>query len=294
MKIGFIGTGNLGAPICINFLKQGHAVMAHDRDPAALARVPGVVAAASPVEVATQADVVFACLPGPAEVEAAALGPNGVAQAARPGLVFVDLATNFPESVKRVAAALAAKTVGYLEAPVGNGVVGAREGRASVICGGERALFDRIEPLFRCFATTIHHVGPVGHASVVKAIDILVSGVNLAAACEGFLLGARAGIDPDMLYDVISTNSGASEQLRRRMKRKVLAGDFRAEGSTDLALKDIRVTLKLAEDTGTPIRYGRLLEEQFVAAIAKGWGGEDWCVLMKLLEDVTGDRVRSR
>ena len=78
------------------------------------------------------------------------------------------------------------------------------------------------------------------------------------------------------------------------MKRKVLAGDFRAEGSTDLALKDIRVTLKLAEDTGTPIRYGRLLEEQFVAAIAKGWGGEDWCVLMKLLEDVTGDRVRSR
>lgn len=294
MKIGFIGTGNLGAPICANLLKKGHEVVAHDRDPAALARVPGTSAAASPAGVASGADVVFACLPGPAEVEAVALGPRGIVEAARPGLVFVDLATNFPESVKRVAAGLAAKGVGMLEAPVGNGVVGAREGRASVICGGERELFLRIEPLLRCFATTIHHVGPVGNASIVKSIDILVSGVNLAAACEGFLLGARAGIDPDVLYDVISTNSGSSEQLKRRMKRKILAGDFGAEGSMDLALKDIRVTMKLAEDTGTPMRYGRLLEEQFVAAIAKGWGSEDWCVLMKLLEDVTGDRVRSR
>lgn len=294
MKIGFIGTGNLGAPICANFLKKGHEVVAHDRDPAALSRVPGVVAASSPAEVAAAAEVVFACLPGPAEVEAVALGARGVGESARAGLVFVDLATNFPASVKRVAAELAAKGIGMLEAPVGNGVVGAREGRASVICGGERALFDRAEPLFRCFATTIHHVGPVGNASIVKSIDILVSGVNLAAACEGFLLGARAGIDPDVLFDVISTNSGSSEQLKRRMKRKILAGDFKAEGSMDLALKDIRVTMKLAEDTGTPMRYGRLLEEQFVAAIAKGWGGEDWCVLMKLLEDVTGDRVRSR
>lgn len=294
MRIGFIGTGNLGAPICANFLKHGHEVTAHDRDAAALARVPGVVPAASAAEVAALADVVFACLPGPAEVEAVALGTDGVAASARPGLAFVDLTTNFPETVKRVATGLAAKGVGMLEAPVGNGVVGAREGRASVICGGDRELFQRIEPLFRCFATTIHHVGPVGNASIVKSIDILVSGVNLAAACEGFLLGARAGIDPDVLYDVISTNSGSSEQLRRRMKRKVLAGDFKAEGSMDLALKDIRVTMQLAEDTGTPMRYGRLLEEQFVAAIAKGWGGEDWCVLMKLLEDVTGDRVRSK
>lgn len=294
MRLGFIGTGNLGAPICANLIRHGHEVLAHDRDPAAVERVPGAARAGSPAEVAAQAEVVFACLPGPAEVQAAALGASGVACAAREDLVFVDLTTNFPEAVKRVAAALEAKGIAMLEAPVGNGVVGAREGRASVICGGDVALFRRIEPLFRCFATTIHHVGPIGSASIVKSIDILISGINLAAACEGFLLGARAGIDPDVLFDVVSTNSGSSEQLKRRMQRKILAGDFKAEGSMDLALKDLRVSMELAERTGTPLRYGSLLYEQFTAAIAKGWGSEDWCVLMRLLEDVTGDRVRSR
>jgi len=294
MKIGFIGTGNIGAPICANFIRKGHAVLAYDRDPAALGRVEGAARAASAAEVAAATEVVFACLPGPAEVESVALGAGGIAEGAHEGLVFVDLATNFPQAVKRIAEGLAAKGVAMLEAPVGNGVVGAREGRASVICGGERVLFERVEPLFRCFATTIHHVGPLGHASIVKSIDILISGINLAAACEGFLLGARAGIDPDVLFDVVSTNSGSSEQLKRRMKRKILAGDFKAEGSMDLALKDLRVTMELADRTGTPMRYGSLLYEQFTAAIAKGWGSEDWCVLMRLLEDVTGDRVRSR
>lgn len=294
MRLGFIGTGNLGAPICANLIRHGHEVFAHDRESAALERVPGAVRAGSPAEVAARSEVVFACVPGPAEVQAVALGEDGVASAARDGLVFVDLTTNFPEAVKRVAAALEAKGIAMLEAPVGNGVVGAREGRSSVICGGDAALFRRIEPLLRCFATTLHHVGPLGNASIVKAIDILISGINLAAACEGFLLGARAGIDPDVLFEVVSTNSGASEQLKRRMKRKILAGDFKAEGSMDLALKDLRVTMELADRTGTPMRYGSLLYEQFTAAIARGWGGEDWCVLMRLLEDVTGDRVRSR
>lgn len=294
MKLGFIGIGNIGAPICANLIRCGHEVFAHDRDPAALDRMPGATRARTPAEVAALADVVFTCLPGPAEVKSVALGPDGIAGGARAGLVLVDLTTNFPEAVKSVAAGLAERGIAMLEAPVGNGVVGAREARASVICGGDRALFERVEPLLRCFATTIHHVGPLGNASIVKSIDILISGINLAAACEGFLLGARAGIDPDVLFDVVSTNSGASEQLKRRMKRKILAGDFKAEGSMDLALKDMRVTMDLAERTGTPMRYGSLLYEQFTSAIAKGWGGEDWCVLMRLLEDVTGDRVRSR
>lgn len=296
MKLGFVGVGNIGLPICQNLLKHGHEVYAHDVAPTALARASaaGAKAANSPAEVVRAAEIVFTCLPGPAEVETVALGQEGIASAARPGSVLVDLTTNFPDTVARIATQLATYGIGMLEAPVGNGVVGAREGRASVICGGDAALFRKVEPLFHCFATTIHHVGPIGHASTVKSIDILISGINLAAACEGFMLGVRAGIDPDVLFDVISTNSGSSEQLKRRMRRKILAGDFIAEGSMDLALKDLRVTLELAERTMTPLRYGALLHEQFVAAIAKGWGKEDWCVLVRLLEDVTGVAVRSR
>jgi 2-hydroxymethylglutarate dehydrogenase len=294
MNLGLIGVGNIGLPVCQNFIKHGHSVYVHDISANAVERASalGAQPAGSAATVAQQADVVFTCLPGPQEVETATCGPMGVTSAARPGLVVVDLTTNFPEPVRVMAARLKEHGISMLEAPVGNGVVGVREGRASVICGGERSLFEKIEPLFRCFATTIHHVGPIGHASTVKSIDILISGVNLAAACEGFMLGVRAGIDPDVLFDVISTNSGSSEQLKRRMRRKILAGDFRAEGSMDLALKDIRVVLDLADRTTTPLRYGSLLHEQFVAAVAKGWGKEDWAVIMRLLEDVTGTEVR--
>lgn len=296
MKLGLVGAGNIGLPVCQNFIKHGHEVYVLDIDPAARERASalGAHAAESAAAVARNADIIFTCLPGPQEVESVAFGPSGITSAARPDLVVVDLTTNFPESVRSIAARLAEHGISMLEAPVGNGVIGVREGRASVICGGDPDLFQRIEPLFRCFATTIHHVGPIGHASTVKSIDILISGVNLAAACEGFMLGVRAGIDPDILFDVISTNSGSSEQLKRRMRRKILAGDFSAEGSMDLALKDIRVVLDLADRTMTPLRYGSLLHEQFVAAVAKGWGKEDWAVLMRLLEDVTGSEVRTR
>ena len=136
MKLGFIGTGNIGLPICTHLAGKGHEVHAFDLDAQALARAvsAGAHAADSPVAVARQADVVFTCLPGPAEVEEVVLGADGIARAARDGLVLVDLTTNFPEHAQRIAAALAERGVGMLEAPVGNGVVGARAGRSSVIC----------------------------------------------------------------------------------------------------------------------------------------------------------------
>jgi 3-hydroxyisobutyrate dehydrogenase-like beta-hydroxyacid dehydrogenase len=294
MKLGFIGVGNIGLHLCANLVRKGHEVFAFDCDAAAIAKAvkAGAQEADSIRAVAVAAEIVFTCLPGPAEVEAVVLGEEGLAQSARPGFVLVDLTTNFPGHARRLATAMHERGMEMLEAPVGNGVVGAREGRSSVICGGDLGLFTRIEPLFRCFATTIHHVGPIGNASIVKSIDILIAGVNLAVACEGFILGARAGIDPDILFDVISTNSGSSEQLKRRMKRKIIARDFAPEGSMTLALKDVRVTLELAAETMTPMPYGSLLQQQFVAAIAKGWGAEDWACVMKVLELPTGTEVK--
>lgn len=294
MKLGFIGVGNIGLHLCANLVRNGHEVLAFDCNAVALGKAvtAGAQAADSIRAIARSAEIVFTCLPGPVEVEPVVLGEEGLAKFARPGFVLVDLTTNFPEHARRLATAMHERGMEMLEAPVGNGVVGAREGRSSVICGGDPGLFTRIEPLLRCFATTIHHVGPIGNASIVKSIDILIAGVNLAVACEGFILGARAGIDPDVLFDVISTNSGSSEQLKRRMKRKIIARDFTPEGSMTLALKDVRVTLELAAETMTPMPYGSLLQQQFVAAIAKGWGAEDWACVMKVLELASGTEVK--
>ena len=294
MKLGFIGVGNIGLHLCANLVRNGHEVLAFDCNAVALGKAvtAGAQAADSIRAVARSAEIVFTCLPGPVEVEAVVLGEEGLAKFARPRFVLVDLTTNFPEHARRLATAMHERGMEMLEAPVGNGVVGAREGRSSLICGGDPGLFTRIEPLLRCFATTIHHVGPIGNASIVKSIDILIAGVNLAVACEGFILGARAGIDPDVLFEVISTNSGSSEQLKRRMKRKIIARDFTPEGSMTLALKDVRVTLELAAETMTPMPYGSLLQQQFVAAIAKGWGAEDWACVMKVLELASGTEVK--
>ena len=294
MRLGFIGAGNIGLPICGHLVAKGHDVLVFDRDPAAQARAvaAGAQAAELVIAAADAAEVVFTCLPGPADVDDVVLGEQGFARIGRPGLVLVDLTTNFPDAARCMSTALAEREMLMLEAPVGNGVVGARAGRSSVICGGDAALFARIKPLFECFATTIHHVGPIGSASIVKSIDILIAGVNLAVACEGFHLGVRAGIDPDVLFDVISSNSGSSEQLKRRMQRKIIARDFSPEGSMTLALKDIRVTLDIAAKTMTPMPYGSLLREQFVSAIAKGWGAEDWACVMKVVELATGSEVK--
>lgn len=294
MRIGFIGAGNIGLPICSRIIRNGHDVSVYDTDPSAQARAvaAGARGAASAADAVRDAEVVFTCLPGPTEVDEVVFGKQGIVGAATPGLVLVDLTTNFAEASRSTAARLAEHGIPMLEAPVGNGVVGAREGRASVICGGDAKLFQRMRPIFECFATTIHHVGDVGKASIVKSIDILIAGVNLAVACEGFLLGARAGIDPDVLYDVISTNSGSSTQLVRRMQRKIIARDFSPEGTMSLALKDLQVTLDLAERTLTPTPYGSLLRDQFVAALAKGWGAEDWACVMKVAELSSDVQVR--
>ena len=294
MKLGFIGVGNLGSPICSQFVHKGHDVKVYDLDEVAVDKAIsfGASRAESPADAARQADVLFTCLPGPREVNDVAFGEQGVVSAAKPNMVFVDLTTSFADESRRTCAKLAEHGIAMLEAPVGNGVVGAREARSSVICGGDIELFARIKPLFECFATTIHHVGDVGNASIVKSIDILIAGVNLAVACEGFLLGARAGIDPDVLFDVVSTNSGSSEQLKRRMKRKIIARDFSPEGSMALALKDLQVTLDVAEKSLTPTPYGSLLRDQFIAAIAKGWGAEDWACIMKVSELTSDVQVR--
>jgi 3-hydroxyisobutyrate dehydrogenase len=293
MQLGFIGVGNIGTPMCHHLLQAGHTVLVYDVKASNLARMVNLGArqAQSPQAVAQACDIVFSSLPGPREVEQVALGSDGIIAAARPGLIYVDLSTNFPVVARRVCEALAAKGVTMLDAPVSGGVAGAERGTLAVMVGGDTAAFETCRPLLAHFGANIFHVGNIGAGCVAKLVNNMLAFANTVAACEGMLLGTKAGVDPQLLYDIIQTSSGASWALRQ-FPQKIFAGDFTAGFTIDLAYKDLRLALELGDELAVPLLMGSICLNLMRQARANGRGGDDLSGLMRVLETNLGFQVR--
>ncbi|MDH4249405.1 MAG: NAD(P)-dependent oxidoreductase [Deltaproteobacteria bacterium] len=295
MKAAFIGVGMMGAPMCLNLLKKGHDVTAVDLNSQHLVRVKGGGAstAPTPAEAAAHADFIFTSLPMPADVERVLTGPKGVLEGARPGTIVVDLSTNAPSAVKRLAATLAEKQVILLDGPVSGGVEGAEKATLAIMCGGPQEAFKRVKPLLECMGGNVFLVGPIGSGSVAKLCNNLTSFANLAVACESMLLASRAGLDPEVMGQVMQASSGASFALKR-VQRKGLRGDWKQEFTIDLSYKDLSLALDLGRETGTPLSMGSLTYTLLQQARAKGWGGSDLVSVLRLLEEAVGSPVRAR
>lgn len=293
MQLGFIGVGNIGTPMCHHLLQGGHTVLVYDINASHLARMVnlGAQAASSPKAVAQACDIVFSSLPGPREVEHVALGADGIIEAARPGLIYVDLSTNFPAAAQRVCETLAARGVVMLDAPVSGGVAGAERGTLAVMVGGQRQAFETCKPLLEHFGANIYHVGTIGSGCVAKLVNNMLAFVNSVAAFEGMLLGTKAGVDPQMLHDIIQNSSGASWAMRQ-FPDKIFAGDFSAGFTIDLAHKDLRLALELADELSVPLSMASLCINVMRQARAHGHGGDDLSGLMRVLEENLGMQVR--
>ena len=293
MQLGFIGVGNIGTPMCHHLLQAGHTVLVYDVNASNLARMVnlGAQQAESPKAVAQACDIVFSSLPGPREVEQVALGKDGVIAAARPGLLYVDLSTNFPVMARRVCEALAAQGVTMLDAPVSGGVAGAERGTLAVMVGGDKPAFDRCRPLLAHFGANIFHVGDIGAGCVAKLVNNMLAFANTVTACEGMLLGTKAGVDPQLLHDIIQASSGASWAMRQ-FPQKIFAGDFTAGFTIDLAYKDLRLALELGDELAVPLLMGSLCINLMRQARANGRGGDDLSGLMRVLENNIGVQVR--
>jgi 3-hydroxyisobutyrate dehydrogenase len=293
MQLGFIGVGNIGTPMCHHLLQAGHTVLVYDVNASNLARMVnlGAQQAESPKAVAQACDIVFSSLPGPREVEQVALGTDGVIAAARPGLLYVDLSTNFPVVARRVCETLAAQGVTMLDAPVSGGVAGAERGTLAVMVGGDKQAFDRCRPLLAHFGANIFHVGDSGAGCVAKLVNNMLAFANTVTACEGMLLGARAGVDPQLLHDIIQASSGASWAMRQ-FPQKIFAGDFTAGFTIDLAYKDLRLALELGDELAVPLLMGSICINLMRQARANGRGGDDLSGLMRILENNLGVQVR--
>jgi 3-hydroxyisobutyrate dehydrogenase-like beta-hydroxyacid dehydrogenase len=291
MRIGFVGTGTMGTPIAECLVAAGHALAVYDRRPDATAALcgRGATAADSAFAAARDSEVVFTSLPGPAEFEAAMLEPQtGILAGLREGAAHIDLTTNSPKTVARIAEACRARGVELIDAPVSG-----RPPNMTVMVGASDAGFARCQPLFEAIAANVFHVGPSGAGATAKLVTQYLGYTGFIAALEGMLVAAKAGIDLETLARIVPVSAGQSRTFDN-IPRGVFDGSFAAGGTLDIVAKDVELACQLARDVGAPAALGALASDLYKRAQAEGWGQEGFPVVVRVLEAMAGAELRAR
>jgi 3-hydroxyisobutyrate dehydrogenase len=267
MKVGFIGLGNMGAPMAANLVKAGHAVAGFDLT----APCPeGVTRAATAAEAATGADVVITMLPNGAILRAVAAE---VIPAMAPGAVLCDCSTVDVDSARAVAEQAAAAGLGALDAPVSGGVGGAAAGTLTFMAGGSDAAFATVKPLFDVMGQKAVHCGTAGAGQAAKICNNMILGVTMIATCEAFALADKLGLDRQKMFDVVSTSSGYSWTMNAYCPAPGVGPKSPADNgykpgfAAELMLKDLRLSQQAAASADADTPMGQLaaaLYEQFV------------------------------
>lgn len=293
MKVGFIGVGNMGNPMAANLQKAGHALQVHDikREAARNLLDAGATWVNSPKEAATDVDYVFLSLPMPADVERVVLSENGVLTAMKSGGIIVDMSTNSPTTVRGLAEKTKAKGVTFIDAPVSGGVRGARNATLAIMAGGDKTAYDKCEPLLKAMGANVFYCGDIGAGNVVKLVNNMLAFIHMMGAAEAVVLGKKAGVDPNVLWQAVKASSGGSfvwDSGTRAVLRDKLAPTF----TIDLASKDISLATKLAEEFGVPLTMGKAAEGLIRGYQTGGYAKEDVLATVKELEKQAGVTVR--
>jgi len=287
--IGFIGLGIMGRPMARNLLKAGYPLVVHSRSrgPVDEIAAAGAKVGTSPRDVASQCDVLITMLPNSPDVEQVVLGRDGVIEGARAGLVLLDMSTISPLVSQKVGAALAAKSVQMLDAPVSGGERGAIDGVLSIMVGGDKAVFDKALPIFQTMGKTITHLGPLGAGGFTKLANQIIVAVNLTALGEALTLAKKAGLDRELTLTALAGGLAGSKCLDQK-KPNYLAGTYNPGFKIDLHYKDLGLIMESARALGVPLPATAAVQELFSALRVKGRGGLDHSGVITLLEDFAG------
>lgn len=293
MKLGFIGVGNMGNPMATNLVKAGHSLQVFDirRESAANLLEAGAVWANSPKEAATGAEATFLSLPMPADVERVVLADDGALAGTKSGDAIFDMSTNSPTVVRSLCDKAKAKEVAFLDAPVSGGVRGARAGTLAIMVGGDKGVFAKYEPALKAMGANVIHCGDIGAGNVVKLVNNMLAFIHMMGAAEAMVLGAKAGVDPNIIWQAVKASSGGSfvwESGTRAILRDKLAPTF----TIDLASKDIGLAVDLGKEFGVPLKMGSAANELIKFYQANGYAKEDVLATVKELEKQTGTTVR--
>lgn len=287
-RIGVCGIGNMGWPIAQRLAECGHAVTVHDVDPARLALAAPLPAAANAAALAAGCDVLIVVVVDAAQTDEVLFGPRGAAQAMRAGQAVLLCPTIGPADTERFAAALAARGIDAIDAPMSGGPSRARDGSMSLMVGCAQALFARHEPLLRAMASRLFHVGTrAGDGARTKLVNNLLAAVNLAGAAEALALANRLGLDPARTLDVIEQSSGQSWIAGDRLRR-ALAGDRAPRAHTALLAKDSALALEMARRVDRHPALGAAAAAAFARACAAGHAADDDSCLYALALAGTG------
>lgn len=286
MKIGFIGLGVMGKNMANNILKNGHELKVYDVADEIVKEFEekGALVGENPAEVAKEADIVMTSLPNSQIVKNVILGKKGVLEGAKPGTVIIDLSSITPKIIQYIARECEKKGVEVIDAPVSGGSIGAEKGTLTIMAGGKKELVDSVTEVLKNIGEKIYYVGNVGAGDTVKLVNNLLLGANMAAVAEALTLGIKAGLDADVLFEVISKSSGSSYALTSKYEKFIREKNFKPGFMIDLQYKDLQLAIDTAKDLKMPLLIGNLTQQMYEMARSAGMGKEDISAMMKLYE----------
>ncbi|MBC9178531.1 NAD(P)-dependent oxidoreductase [Pseudoroseomonas ludipueritiae] len=287
-RIGFIGVGTMGRGMAANLLAAGHALHVYDvrREAMEEFSARGATAAGSVAEAARDAEAVVLMLPDTPQVEEVVLGPGGLMENPPAGRLVIDMSTISAATSRSMAARLEAVGTAMLDAPVSGGPQGAESGSLSIMAGGTEAGFAAAQPILAALGTTVRHVGPPGAGQTVKACNQLICALNLQAICEALALGRAAGLDLELLREVL-LGGAASSWMLQNLGPKMIARDAGAGFRIDLKLKDLRLAGELGFQHGLPLPGLALATSLYLEARAHGEGANGNQALFRVYDRLT-------
>lgn len=294
MKIGFIGIGQMGKHMARHIQAAGYGLVVNDvqKEIAAGLLEKGAAWADSPKALAESCRIVISSLPGPRVVEEVVYGNNGLKSGWKNGDIYIDMSTNSPLTVRRIAEDAKTMGVNVLDAPVSGGTVGAEKGTLTIMVGGDIKALEKVKPVLETMGKNIYHVGDIGCGNITKLVNNLIAlGCNSITA-EGFALGAKAGIKPDTLYEILKVSTANNWDLQQ-YPATVFKGNFEPGFKISLAYKDIGLALDLGESYGVPLPVGQAVKKDLEEAMDAGYADKGVDAVILNLEKITGTPVRS-
>jgi 3-hydroxyisobutyrate dehydrogenase len=289
VKVAFVGLGTMGGPMALNLIQAGHDVTVHNRtrDRELPIVDAGGQRADSPQAAAQTAEVVITCVSDTPDVQAVILGDRGIIHGAQPGTVVVDMSTISPTVTREIAAALAAKQVDMVDAPVSGGSEGAQKGTLSIMAGGDTAVVEKVRPVLAAMGKTITHVGPIGAGQTTKAINqIIVAGTYWAIA-EGLALGMKADLDMERVVQAVSGGAAGSWGLDNR-SGNMISNEYPLGFRVRLHRKDLNIALEAARELGVTLPMAAYVEQIETGLIGRGFGDEDVSAIARSVREQSG------
>jgi 3-hydroxyisobutyrate dehydrogenase len=301
-RIGFIGMGVMGAPMAINLASAGFAVTVFDSDAARAAAVAGsgrsIAAAATAAQLAADADIVITMLPNGEVVRQVAcgsssgeVGGDGIGAVMKHGALLLDTSSSEPWHTRATAAALAARGIAMVDAPVSGAQWGAEAAELVFMVGGAAGDLARIRPLLDAMGRAVHHVGPLGAGHTMKCINNMITAMTFVATAEGLAIGKRAGLDPVAMNEVLNDSTGASWLTRNHFAQRVFSRTFDDPFKLDLMAKDVGIAMGLAQEHGLPLPLSAVGQQLYRAAAHAVGPGRSVSEMVRWVEQLTGAQL---